>query len=276
MKLLLIGDFHGIIPTKLKKEIKKQEFDIILCTGDFCYSKHMRKIIFKNWGKYLNDFLPKEKFNKVIKKYVDGMQDPVEFLKKLNKPTFIVGGNADWFKNWTRSRMAYYVTLYSGKAKLKTLNERTKNSKLKIMYRKKVRFKDFILAGISDYYRPWNSSWENKRKKNNAYKKNLKKIIKKEDKPKILLAHVPPFNTKLDIINDKENPINGTHVGDKVLTKYIKKYNPWIVVCGHMHEHQKTIKLGKTLIINPGYAHDGQFATLDIEDSKIKSLRFFK
>lgn len=276
MKLLLIGDFHGVVPAKLKSKIKKEDFDIILCTGDFCYSKKMRDLIFKNWGKYLNKILSKKKFNEIIKEYVNKMQGSIDFLKSLNKPTFIVGGNADWFKNWTRSRMAYYVTLYSGKTKLKTLNERIKNSKLKIMYRKKERFTEFILAGISDYYRPWSSSWENKHKKNEAYKKNLKKIIKKEDKPKILLAHVPPFNTKLDVIRDKENPINGKHVGDEVLTKYIKKYKPWIVVCGHMHEHQKAIKLGKTLVINPGYGHDGQFAILNIENSKIKSLRFYK
>lgn len=35
MKILAIGDFHGKFPGKLKKLIKKENPDLILCTGDF-------------------------------------------------------------------------------------------------------------------------------------------------------------------------------------------------------------------------------------------------
>ena len=49
MKLIAIGDFHGKLPLKLKAKIKKENPDMVLCTGDFANADKIRKIIFKNW-----------------------------------------------------------------------------------------------------------------------------------------------------------------------------------------------------------------------------------
>ena len=43
MKILVIGDFHGKFPVKLKEEVKK--VDIVLCTGDLGGSKELLTII---------------------------------------------------------------------------------------------------------------------------------------------------------------------------------------------------------------------------------------
>ena len=53
VKILAIGDFHGKLPTKLKKEAKKA--DLILSTGDFGGSDKLLNVVFKyfysNWWK---------------------------------------------------------------------------------------------------------------------------------------------------------------------------------------------------------------------------------
>ena len=49
MRFLLVGDFHGKFPSKLKNKIKKEKFDYILCTGDLANLDKIRKYIFKYW-----------------------------------------------------------------------------------------------------------------------------------------------------------------------------------------------------------------------------------
>ena len=52
MKILVIGDFHGKFPKKLKEMAKK--VDLVLCTGDFGGSEKLLKILFKYLGKKWN------------------------------------------------------------------------------------------------------------------------------------------------------------------------------------------------------------------------------
>lgn len=64
---------------------------------------------------------------------------------------------------------------------------------------------------------------------------------------KVLITHEPPANTKADEINI------GTHVGSESLRKFIKKHQPDLHICGHIHEAAGTIsKVGKTIVVNPG------------------------
>ncbi len=70
------------------------------------------------------------------------------------------------------------------------------------------------------------------------------KIIKKNKKI-VLIIHQPPYGY-LDLVMKE-------HTGNKSFTDFIKKYQPLLVVCGHLHENEnQQKKLGKTLIINPG------------------------
>lgn len=69
---------------------------------------------------------------------------------------------------------------------------------------------------------------------------------KKEARFHILLTHSPPAKTKLDKI------FLGLHVGSKAIRKFIEKFQPDLVICGHIHESMGSDKIGKTVIINPG------------------------
>jgi putative phosphoesterase len=62
----------------------------------------------------------------------------------------------------------------------------------------------------------------------------------------VLLSHTPPLNTKVDKI------FFGLHVGSKAVRTYIEKFQPHLVICGHIHEARGVDTIGKTLVINPG------------------------
>ncbi|MBI2147282.1 metallophosphoesterase family protein [Candidatus Woesearchaeota archaeon] len=62
----------------------------------------------------------------------------------------------------------------------------------------------------------------------------------------ILLLHGPPHGTRLDMV------VSG-HCGNKDYTAFIKKHQPDLVLCGHIHEgFGKVQKIGKTVLLNPG------------------------
>jgi Icc-related predicted phosphoesterase len=62
----------------------------------------------------------------------------------------------------------------------------------------------------------------------------------------VLLLHGPPYGNELDMVYED-------HVGNKDYTDFIKKAQPCLVICGHLHENSEIEdKLGKSLIVNPG------------------------
>src|SRR3989338_748865 len=71
------------------------------------------------------------------------------------------------------------------------------------------------------------------------------KLLKKQGKKIIFITHQPPHNTKVDYI--------WSHHGNKSYTRFARKFQPLLHVCGHLHETQgKHDRIGKTLVINPG------------------------
>ena len=107
--------------------------------------------------------------------------------------------------------------------------------------------------------------------------KELKKSFNKKDKKVIFITHDPPYKTKLDILKtnyDKRN--KGKHIGDDIYTKFDKKFQPLVHICSHMHENQGYDKIGKTLVVNSGALLENKFALLELENNKIKRLKFYK
>ncbi|MGC8533469.1 MAG: metallophosphoesterase family protein [Candidatus Parvarchaeum sp.] len=69
----------------------------------------------------------------------------------------------------------------------------------------------------------------------------------KNSKKKIMVVHVPPYNTKLDKIG------NNMKIGSTAVRDMIEKTKPDACICGHVHEtFGLEDKLGKTNIINAG------------------------
>jgi putative phosphoesterase len=95
------------------------------------------------------------------------------------------------------------------------------------------------------------------------------KIIEKKkmiDYKTILVTHVPPFNTVDKIFI-------GMHGGSKELRKLVDKFNPKLVLSGHIHEDSGFKKINNTIFVNCSLGKRGEGAIIEInEDVSVKML----
>ncbi len=79
-------------------------------------------------------------------------------------------------------------------------------------------------------------------------------------KVKVLVAHNPPFNTRLDMVSF------GTHVGSRVVREFIENKRPVAAVSAHIHEARGTDRLGDTLLLNAGRVSEGYYGLIEIKN----------
>jgi len=241
VRILAASDFHEKKPVYLKKIIKIYKPDIIVSSGDFCQG---------DWF-----IRPKGKKNAHFKKAAIKTKSTLKYLDSFNIPIYIVLGNHDV------SKTHYDFSTYSKHLDINKFIKTLKN--VKIIHNKKIKLGQFTLVGYNYIFRE---------KRSPDYKKNLTALMKKQ-KNTILFTHDVPYGCKLDIIRNKKSPYNGKHVGDKYLLWAIKKYSPILNICGHMHENQGKCKIGKTLVVNPGFGQNGEAAIIDLPKLKIKFIK---
>ncbi len=96
-----------------------------------------------------------------------------------------------------------------------------------------------------------------------------KKVSKdiKDHKISILVTHVPPINTKTDVLP------NGTHVGSDAIRRVVEELQPSINICGHIHESRAVDQIGSTIIINPGMLSAGYGCLINIDDSDEEDIK---
>jgi putative phosphoesterase len=78
---------------------------------------------------------------------------------------------------------------------------------------------------------------------------------------KILISHSPPYNTEVDKV------FLGRNVGSKAVREIIEKYQPDVVICGHIHESKGIDKIGKSKIVNCGPASKGNYVIINISNT---------
>ncbi|NLX45583.1 MAG: hypothetical protein GXY71_06685 [Treponema sp.] len=76
-------------------------------------------------------------------------------------------------------------------------------------------------------------------------------------RPLIAVTHSPPYGTNADLHA-------GMHVGSKVFSRLMGRYNPDVWICGHIHESRCVSLEDGTLVINPGPCALGYHALLEI------------
>ena len=77
----------------------------------------------------------------------------------------------------------------------------------------------------------------------------------------ILVAHPPPWGT-LDEVLGK------FHAGCRGLEEIVRKRQPCMLLCGHIHESPGTARLGKTLVINCNMGRRRAGAMIDWNESR--------
>lgn len=102
---------------------------------------------------------------------------------------------------------------------------------------------------------------------------DLEQLARMSDpKRTVYVLHDPPYGTALDTL------YNGQHIGSMAVRRFIERYQPPLVLSGHIHEAPKvsgriTDQIGDTVCVNPGQT-DAIFqgVMIDIPGYKVKPL----
>ena len=276
MKMLVIGDFHGKFPEKLKREAKK--VDLVVSVGDYCpfsLRKEFFKCVYRKQDKEIWEFIGKKKVKEKTLKDLKKGESILQELNKLNVPIFTITENLDYTK---------WEDLYDKKSRTKwdwlkqdffsRIVKKFKN--IKVFDYSSIKFGGLVFIGIARSTFPGKVKSRNYKK----YRKKLEKIFKKFKNEKIIfVSHNVPYG-KLDGIKSKEfnQKLKRKHYGSKLARRLTDKYQPILLLAGHMHENQGRARLGKTIVVNSGAAHDGKAAIIEIDEEKgrVKNISFLK
>jgi len=96
------------------------------------------------------------------------------------------------------------------------------------------------------------------------------------NEPSIVLSHTPPFGYFDDIGSE-------VHIGSRSVLQFMHSVQPFILVCGHVHEHRGHLKVGDTNIVKLGPAKKGNAAEIDFSylskeknELKVNWIELFK
>lgn len=251
MKLLLLGDFGGVFPDKLFEKIRKEQFDAVLCMGDFGDTHYLREL-FLNYGNKITEHVTEEESIRVYNEGIEKARKVFEKLNKLGRIVYLVSGNNE-FKCYEK-----FVSIVKEYKNLKFVD----NQKLKIG--------EVDLIGIR--YAAPSPKEEKAGITRSSMRKELKrkivKYLKEVDSQKtILLNHMPPLNCKLDKLPKDARLSPGKHIGSALVAELVQTYKPEIVICGHLEELQGECRFARSRIINPGGSENKRYAILTIEKS---------
>jgi len=115
--------------------------------------------------------------------------------------------------------------------------------------RKEIKGKELNVVGFGGSLKtPF--STPNERKEEDFYS-----IFELVDSKTILLSHIPPFGIFDEVGNE--------HIGSKVLREIIEKKNPYMIVCGHVHETSGVKKIKNTTVVKLPPAKFGFLAKIN-------------
>ncbi|MBS3092449.1 metallophosphoesterase [Candidatus Pacearchaeota archaeon] len=107
IRILVLGDFQGVFPAKLKKKLEKEEFDLVVAVGDYAGIDEWRPYIMhalsnSRKGEEITSpekFFGKKEFKKLLKKDFEAGKKVLSELNKLGKPVILIFGNSDdgWY-----------------------------------------------------------------------------------------------------------------------------------------------------------------------------------
>lgn len=220
MKILALGDPHGKLPKNLDFVIKKNNIKVIVCVGEVFPIK--RDNDNQGWA----DLRAGENILNKIYAY------------KI--PTIIFKGNM--FLSGRGAR--YFRDL------VKKYKKKYENFQYKRIGKLEIDGVNFILFDMiyEEHSHKFLSKYFTDKIKNNKRLVKLNKLLKR-NKDSVLVSHAPPYG-----VLDKTK--SGKHVGSKILLEAIKKHQPKLVLCGHIHEAKGKAKIGKTQVINLGCCGD--------------------
>jgi len=132
---------------------------------------------------------------------------------------------------------------------------------------------------------PWHSPREMPEEE---LQRHLEQLAGQLEEPSrsVFNLHVPPIRTPIDtapVVDENLSPvIRGGSImmgpaGSQAVRNVIESYQPLIALHGHIHESRGTVKIGKTICINPGSAYgEGVLHGALFELDKRKGLKRYQ
>ncbi len=227
MKILHFSDCHGFRHRQESGEIIslfptiKEEFDIVVCSGDFFPNLH--------WGANRKKELVKEEIEYQNKWFISQLKPFKQFIQ--NKPFLWSSGNHDW---------AEPVSILN-KNGIEAYD----------LDNKVIEF-----AGFSWYGFPFipmiQNNWNFERDSNDMRKEIQKfidrlKYANKFDGLDILVAHSPIANI-LDLDEGRGGHLGNSHMANALSYQFLKK--PRAYLCGHIHAQGHKIEMLDEMIVS--------------------------
>lgn len=293
MKILAIGDFHGTFQKKFEKIIKKEKIDLIVSNGDYSPFSY-RKLWFKHCygiNKELWEVIGKKKHKALVMKDLKKTEMALKALDRLQVPVFTVLGNTDYppddvsdSYNKRKSKIPKWDTKEPFLAVLK------KYRNIKRFDYSFLKFGNYVFIGMRGHSFPGRVKSKAFRKHKKILEELFRKFRKENEQGRVIfVSHNIAYNTKLDEIstialkfaeksyqrNDKRRKLGrGKHWGSKMARRIVYQYHPFLHIGGHIHEGMGKQKLGRSWLVNPGSAHEGKGAVIEIDGGKIKEIKF--
>ncbi len=282
MRLLVVGDFHGKFPGKISKVIKKHKIDILVSNGDYLPFAY-RELWFKHcFGKEteLWEVIGKERYKKLIEKDLRDGERVLRYLNRLSIPVITVLGNMDYHEaddvldftissrgktGWSLSkdRKDYFANLMR---KYKNIH------RIDYSY---FKLGNLVFIGARGHSNPGKVMSKAFRKHKRILERLFEKFSRENKEGRVIfVSHNVPYKTKLDKIGmHAHEEVRGKHYGSKLVRRIIAKCQPILHVGGHIHEGRGMQKLGRTVCVNPGAVHQGQYAIVELPEGKNERIK---
>ncbi len=135
------------------------------------------------------------------------------------------------------------------------------------IHNKAVVFGEYLIAGFGGSLK---GDAGNIHFSERVIEKSLSNLLPAENSKTILVTHLPPFGTSLDVAGNR-------HIGSKAVKKIIEEKQPLLHLCGHAHDSAGEELFGRTLSVNVGALKDGKAAIVDLDGKiKIEKIRLFE
>jgi len=315
MKILVVGDLHGRKPVLLTKDFDVIVFVGDVCDDREiaplykAYFEKLKKIGEGDISYSIKNFVAdslgsSKKLDAMERRSLKKGAEIMKYLDSFGKPVFMVAGN--WDQSYGKSRIgdmdkSYYNYLkwfydsWAGDEINPKLVRGLKNVRNCMLHNVEYGGVNFVGYGLSSG--PEGLKTRRKRKKGmNVNKLNdveIGRLNKARDKitrklndahmsrnkkmATFFISHNTPNGTKLDVVKDKNSYAYGDHLGSTIARKFCSRFKPVICVGGHIHEGGGRDKIGRTVVVNPGYGKRAQvLVDFDVERKKVKKVKFLK
>jgi Icc-related predicted phosphoesterase len=266
-----VGDFHGEVPDTLRRKLLSINVDACLCVGDLCKAAERRQFFISHFHELRQGRPPEDIFRLIPAKThisdMESMQVVIDFLGELQVPVFLVPGNVDYLAE-IANVLGHEIDKLVLENRISTIEN------LHLVEKEAIDFLGHQILGYSGL-----------RMRTSKTSSQVEELCKKELEELslkvvnwrrvIFLAHWPPYKT-LDHVDNPSSPFYGEHLGLEFFLHFIRKHQPLVFACGHVHEQQGKAVIGETLVINPGCAQHGQAAILTLSGNKITDLNFIR